>query len=247
MFNEERRLEQCLKSLQFCDQIIVVDLGSNDRSLEIAQQYATEVIHHSHVPVSEWIIPEIVSTARYSWIIRLDPDEVFPSGLVKELQKTLSDSDNIGKVSLPHQYYFLNKELKYTIWGGIRHIARVYNSERGEFIPYVHNPYVLKEGFGERIIDSEGINPIQHYWIDDLNQLLEKHERYISAEGKARFDAGNRFNWLTFVLNTIKALYSSLIRKKGILGGKDGIYLSFFYAWYIARSMLSLREYQKNQ
>jgi glycosyltransferase involved in cell wall biosynthesis len=246
-YNEDRRLEKCLQSIHFCDQIIVIDIGSTDTSIDIARKYTTEIFSHQLVPVSDFIIPEYISKTKFPWIVRLDPDEVFPIGLLGEVLSAIKDADNIGKVSIPHQYYFLGKKLKYTAWGGIKHIPRIFNKEGGDFISYVHNPYVMKPGFREIIVDKEGKNPIQHYWIDTSSQLLEKHRRYIVAEGKAKFDAGLRFSWFLFVIQSIKALFFSLIRKKGILGGFDGIYLSFFYTWYVAKSLLSLKKYQQLQ
>jgi glycosyltransferase involved in cell wall biosynthesis len=54
-FNEDRRLADCLKSISFCDEIIVCDLGSTDRSLAIAAELATKVTHAERVPVNDVI------------------------------------------------------------------------------------------------------------------------------------------------------------------------------------------------
>ena len=63
-YNEANRLRECLKSLSFCDQMLVVDLGSGDNSVEIAQEYGAEVLHHEWVPLVEKVWPIVVPLAR---------------------------------------------------------------------------------------------------------------------------------------------------------------------------------------
>jgi glycosyltransferase involved in cell wall biosynthesis len=244
-FNEDRRLEQCLESLNFCDQIIVVDLGSTDRCVEIARACGAELINHPQVPISELVLPDAVPLSRNPWIIRFDPDEVFSLSLVDEADDLIKARNQAGMISLPHQFFFLGRPLNTTFWGNIQYVPRIFHKDRVNLLPFVHRGITLLNGFTHETIAFNGKNAIQHYWVDRLSQLFEKHQRYIKGEGKARYASGERFKWLGFLREVAKALYISLFRKKGILGGINGIFLSFFYAWYIGRSLFSLRKYQQ--
>ena len=103
-YNEARRLRECLNSLSFCDQLIVVDLGSEDESVEIARECGAEIVHHERVPVVEQVWPDAVPLARYKWVLRADPDEVFPAPLASDLIYTIAEKRLAGMISLPQQY-----------------------------------------------------------------------------------------------------------------------------------------------
>ena len=87
---------------------------------------------------------------------------------------------------------------------------------------------------------------VRHYWADSYRQLFEKHTRYIQREGEARYRSGLRFSWIGMLFDILKHLVKNLFQYKGIVGGFRGTFLSFFYAWYVMQSWLSLRRYQQN-
>ena len=117
MYNEEKRLRDCLSSLAFCDQLLVVDLGSKDSSVRIAKQCGAEVIRHNWVPIVEQIREKALTFARNEWIIFLDPDEVFPAGVEVDLGAMIRRDTILGLIKIPWRFYFKGKPLHYTIWG----------------------------------------------------------------------------------------------------------------------------------
>jgi glycosyltransferase involved in cell wall biosynthesis len=244
-FNEESRLEASLKSLQFCSQLIVVDLGSTDRCVEIARACHAEVISHPWVPIGEMVLPEMIGLSRNDWIYRLDPDEVVPQALADSILEAVRGiGEDVGRISIPTQFYFRGKPLKTSVWGGIRQPPRIFHRDRVIYSDQVHRGQVCKPGFGIHAIEYNGMNALQHYWIDTYQQLWEKHWRYIKLEGKSRFDNGERFSLVYLTRETIKAFYLGFIRKQGWRGGLTGIFLSKFYAWYTFMSIMSLAIYQ---
>lgn len=244
-YNEAQRLCDCLKSLSFCDQLIVIDIGSADASVEIAREYGAKVFTHQWVPVVEQVWPFAVSLARNEWIVRLDPDEVFPNALFHDVVQAIQKDDTLAVVKLPHQYYFRGKPLTTTKWGGIKYIGRIFHKDRVELTSQVHRGMKVKPGYYLATIGETPNNVVQHYWVDSYGQLFEKHWRYIKQEGEARYSAGERFSWVRGIDETVRALAVNLIRRKGIFGGLTGIFLSFFFAWYLGMSQLSLLKYQR--
>lgn len=243
-YNESKRLPTCLRSLSFCNQIVAIDLGSTDNSTQVAQEYGAEVVVHNRVAIVEQILPSILSLARNEWIIRLDPDEVFPLPLIRDVCNKILSLESLAMVSVPYQYYFRGKPLTSTIWGGIRYIPRVFHKDRVILEPYVHSGIRCKEGYVCIHVDKSSCNIVQHYWADSFAQLFEKHQRYIQEEGRARYWQGQRFTWRKLPGTTLYALKYNLIDRGGMRGGLTGIFLSIFYAWYISMSLLSLRRYQ---
>jgi len=247
-YNEARHLRECLNSLAFCEQLLVIDLGSVDESMEIARECGAEVVHHERVPFVEQVWPDAVSLARNSWIVRSDPDEIFPFSLVDDLIDVIAKSQSLAMVSLPHQYYFRGKPLKTTIWGGTKYISnKVFHKDRVQLKPHVHRGIRCRNGYYSERIKGISNNLIQHYWADTFGQLFEKHRRYIKHEGESRYNSGQHFSWYTMIIDICRALGLNLINCRGLRGGFTGIFLSFFYSWYTLMSWLSLRKYERHQ
>lgn len=243
-FNEERRLRECLQSLRLFEDVIVVDIGSSDDSVKIAEEMGFKVLDHPWVPIGEVILPGIMPVMQNDWIIRVDPDEVLPPGLLDDLMR-LEVSESVGIIHVPYQYYFLGKRLDTTIWGGVRPIPRVIHRARVNVTSDVHRALNCKPGYESFTLPSRPGNAILHYWIDSYGQLMEKHERYIAMEGEGRYNHGSRFFWRAFFTSPLKNFLISFIKCSGWRGGWAGWFLSFFIAFYEARALLSLRHYEK--
>lgn len=245
-YNEGKLLDNCLLSLKGNDQLIVVDLGSSDNSMEIARRYTSQVISHGLEPIAEFILPDILDVLENDWFIRADPDEVFPSELLSDIVHSIENNPQAAIIELPFEYYFFGKPLTTTVWGGIRHFPKVMNKQRVTIHKRVHGAFEVKEPYRTVKIPYTGRNAVKHYWITSWKQLTEKHLRYLLLEGKSKFERGERFSWVALVKSMFLALAFNLIKYKGLQGGFTGISLSFFHAWYVGMSWLSLRKYQKN-
>ena len=244
-YNEAKHLKACLQSLRFCEQIMVVDLGSHDGSDGIAREFATDFIPHAHVPVVEEIWVEMFPKLKYDWVLRADPDEVFPSDASATIEKLISaDDGTLGMIYIPYQYYFSNKPLHHTAWGGIRSSSKVINRSRVDLHSRVHRGIMLKPGNTHFTIPYDGKNAVQHFWADSFGHLFSKHNRYLGAEGKSRYEHGMRFTWPDLIHRTFKQWHRSLFKMQGWRDGWTGVFLSFFYGYYEAASLMALRRFQ---
>ena len=73
--NEGHLLKKCIESASFCNEIILIDLNSNDDTPEIGKKMADSVITYSKVPIIEYIHPKVHDNVRNNWVLLLDPDE----------------------------------------------------------------------------------------------------------------------------------------------------------------------------
>ncbi len=246
--NESRRLPACLDSLAFCEQVIVVDLGSRDGCVSIAREHGAEVIAHERVPFAERVWREVLPRARHDWVILLDPDEVMPPGIEQELRAVIEQNASIGVVAIPIQNYFQGRPLRCTIWGlDTNKRPAVFHRERMILPAVVHGPREAAEGYRSVILPRGPGTLIRHYWMDTYAQLFEKHWRYIRHEGEARYHAGARSSWRRMRKETRRALKQNLRDHRGLDGGFTGVFLSFFYAGYVALGWLSLRRYERRR
>lgn len=246
--NEERYLKASLESLSFCDELIVVDLGSTDSSVEIARAAGAQVLTHERVPVVEKVREFAMRKARHDWIVFQDPDEVMPPSLGESLRAVVEAKPEAAVVRAPIQFYFKEKPLNCCVWG-VRNNSKVLlvHRDRINLRPLVHRGYEPLPGYEEVSIPRSGENFIRHYWMSSYGQLFEKHLRYIRNEGESRHNSGQRFSWPSMLVDTMRAVKMNLVDYRGLFGGPTGIFLSFFYGWYVLMGWLSLRSFQKKR
>jgi glycosyltransferase involved in cell wall biosynthesis len=111
-YNDARHLEKCLKSLKFCQENIVLDMGSTDDCVKIAKKNKAKVYHHKRVKIPAKIRKHAASLASNKWLIFIDPDEIFPTNAINEIKKILSTQPNIGIISIQRVNYFLGSPTK---------------------------------------------------------------------------------------------------------------------------------------
>lgn len=244
--NEGHILDNCLKSISFCDEIIVVDLESTDNTKEIADKYATKYIYHKKVPIVEKIHAWIKDKAKYDWILITDPDEICSPTLSQEILNIIpSISNKVGVIHVPIKYYFGKHLLHGTQWGGFQSRAYLVNKNRVYFSEEVHRGRHLKEGYeGLEIKEKDG-NFVHHFWMQNIKQLVSKHQRYLIEEGKSRYNNGYRCTFIKLLKTPFKEFYCSFIQKKGFKDRATGLFLSLFWAWYETKAQFELYKYSK--
>jgi len=247
-YNEERYLHECFNSLKFCEELIVIDLGSTDKSTNIAIQYGAICINHERVLDAELFRQKAIGYARNDWVVFLDPDEILPVGIEVDLRVLINSKSNLASIKVPWQFYFMGKVLRCTHWGKKQEKEIVFHKKRVIFSGHVHQEAELLKGYtSDKICRRSADYYIKHYWVDSYFKLFEKHWRYIKLEGSARYNTDQRFSWRAALKNTEKVLKDNLISDNGLRGGFNGIFLSLFYSWYIFMGWLSLRKYERHQ
>ena len=245
VYNEEKYLDECLKHLLFCDELIVADLGSRDKSLQIAAQYATKIINLPFIDLVEEVHYRVIPLLTNDLILIIDPDEILPDEMIFEIKDFLSKNNNFDEINVPWRFLFKNKFLKGTVWGGNDKRKRIILNRRNvTFLPYVHRGIQYNKE-NPLIVNLASKHFIKHYWSDSYKQLFAKHIRYIKKEGKSRYGNSERYSLSKKVKESLTVLYEGLIKMKGILYGSREIFLCFFYSWYVWQSNNSLRHYEK--
>ena len=247
-YNEDRYLDKCLKSISFCEEIIVVDLGSTDNSLKIARDNSVKIVNHEKVKIVEVIHSKLHELVSNKWVLVMDPDEVLDEELSKEVRRIfineINNSSKIGSLTVPWKFYFKETPLIGTVWGGERYRLLLAHIDRFTFTPKVHVGRSLKKGYLSKQLDYNLNNFIHHYWMSSYQQLFEKHRRYLKLEGEARFDKGQ----ITGVKALVKLPYmkfkESFISKDGYKDGLVGLFLSLFWVWYSFNAEFSLFQVQ---
>lgn len=249
--NEADLLKDCLEMLYFCEEIIVIDLKSEDNTVEIAKENgATKIINDENIPFAEFALKKHINKTKHKWVLITDPDEVAKKDLIDELYTLFNtnlkqDTCKIGVVNAPIFFYFKRKKLRGTTWGGLKYRHYLIHKDRFYFEEKVHAGRILKEGFDNYYIKFNKSNFIKHFWIDNYTQFIEKHKRYIEYEGKTRFENGNRTSISEIIKEPFYQFFFSFFRRRGFKDGFNGLLLSILRSWYFTNSLVRLYVYQR--
>lgn len=244
--NEGNLLEDCLKSIHFCEEIVVIDLESDDNTMKIAKMYANRIFHIPTVEMVEHLFSDYIPILRNDWVMLIDPDERIDSSLEEDIREFfIKVPSDCGKINVPIQYYYKGSALKGTVWGGNK-TGRLLIRKTGCIIGNnVHTAISLKPNFQTYRIKRRINNVDHHFWVQSFSQMIDKHKRYTKKEGKSKYEMGERYTTLKHLKATIIAFFESYWKCKGYKDGFLGLFLSGFYAWYIWASWRSLGLYQK--
>src|SRR5215207_10331034 len=150
-FNEEKNLPYSLRSVRpWADEIIVVDMHSEDSTVEIARKFGAKVFLHERVGYADPARAYAVANATAEWILMLDADEVVPAPLSCHL-KRIADDDRADIVMIPWLNYLLGAPLLHSGWGPEQDKQfRFFKRGMVEFTPKVH--HVSKIVPGARVL-----------------------------------------------------------------------------------------------
>lgn len=221
--NEEVNIRKCLESVRFADEIIVLDSGSTDNTLSIAQEYTKNVFS------TDWLGYGIqkqraLDKATSDWVLNLDADESLSESLQEELKKAMSQ-DLVDAYRMPIQMNFYNKPLKYS--GSPQRHIRLFkrlNARYSEDI--VHEKIILSPD--TRIGKMQ--HPISHHSFKDISHALYKMNKYSSYSAKIRIKSENTRGFATTLMSTYWMFFRCYVLQRGFLDGKAGFLFAVFSA-----------------
>lgn len=180
--NEQAMIEDCLKSVEgFADEIILVDTGSTDKTIEIGKKYGAEVFEEKgqEVNFSAWRNRGLKEAAG-DWVLYLDADERLTPPLRKEIKTVIQKGGPLA-YEIPRQNYYLGRKMRY---GGAwpDYVKRLYPEKglRG-WHKKLHEDPVFEGGFG-RLKE-----PLIHLTHRDLTSMLQKTDQWSRIEAELLF------------------------------------------------------------
>ena len=240
--NEKRHLRRCLEALQWCSELIAVDMESSDGSRTIAEELADRVLNVPQCPIAEPTRVAAAKQARNDWVLLVDPDEEIPESLSHDIRFALADQPEAGAFSLPMWFYFKSKRLTGTVWGTLTFKQRLIHRNRCALLPLCNRITELKPGEFDVRIPHTGNNHMRHYWSDSYLDLLHKHfVRYSHTEAAAMVAQGRRFGFRMALITPLIELKKTLKDFDGWRIGLPGWALSGIYFGYtLASNWLTL-------
>jgi glycosyltransferase involved in cell wall biosynthesis len=224
--NEERRIGRCLASLAWIDELVVVDGGSTDRTVPIAESLGATV-HANRWPGYAAQKTFALTRATGEWIVSLDADEELEPSLAQEIQAALATSgQDVDGFVMPRKTRYLGRWIKHGEWYPDDKL-RVFRRARAACTnDDVHERFTVSG----RTIRLSG--HILHYSHDDVGHHIRKVERYASLVAASRHRAGARFSLGRLLSEPLRRALHAYVWRRGFLDGTQGLIISTVTALY---------------
>lgn len=235
--NVENLIADCLDSLSFCEEIIVIDSMSEDRTKEVSERMGAKVFEHDFQDFSQ-ARNFGLKHASGEWVICVDSDERVTKELASEIKsQTLSGNFSAFRVKRKN-FYFGNYE-----WPYIEHLERVFKKDKLEGwygklheSPKVRGDIGLLEGY------------LLHYTHRDLTSMLDKTIEWSGIEAELRFKSGHpKMSWWRFPRVMCTSFLDSYIRQGGWRVGVVGLIESMYQSFSIFITYARLWEMQQEK
>jgi glycosyltransferase involved in cell wall biosynthesis len=216
VFNEERNVEEALKSISWADEIVVVDSGSTDGTLAICRKYTDRIFHRDWTGYADQK-NFAVKNVRNDWVFSLDADERPSPELCSEIQALARQGFSKAGFRIPRVAFFLGRWIRHGDWHPDCQL-RLFNRKHGRWEGgRVHESVKLDEKPG--LLKGE----IYHYTYRSLSDYLRRLEIYSTLAALDYQQQGKTISPLGLLGNPIAAFIRSYLIKRGFLDGTPGL------------------------
>lgn len=231
-FNSERTLADVLRSLNWCEEILIVDSGSTDRTLLIAEAHGARVIERKFNGFGEQKNSG-VEAAKFDWVFVVDSDEVVSEQLREEIQNRFNvGHQQVSGYWIPIQLVFLGKKLRFS--GSIKNVLRLFNRQQGRYNQALVHEMLEFTGRARNLHSS-----LLHYSYLTLEDYFTKFNRYTTFGAEELIRSGKIPSslkiWISFPAHFLKMYWFKL----GFLDGYHG------YLWCTFSSISPIVKYAK--
>ncbi len=218
--NEEENMRACLQSITFARQIVVLDSGSTDATLQIAAEFGCDIYKEAWLgfgPQKQLAIDK----CREQWVLVLDADERIPEETAIIIKDVVTNPDIAeAGFSFPRKNYFQERWIKHAGWWPDR-IIRLFRKESGRMTEAAVHEAVKVDGL---VGDLD--TPIEHFTESRLSKILQKIDRYSTLGAEEAFKEGKRSSTGAAFLRAFFTFFQDYFLRGGVLDGMPGLTLA---------------------
>lgn len=237
--DEEARLPDALASVAFCDERLVVDSGSTDRTCALGEAAGARVI--VNVPWPGFVAQRTLATgaARHDWVLALDADETVSPALRDEIQALRASGFTAAGYRMPRVAFYLGTWVRATDWYPDLQL-RLFDRRRGRWQGALVHESVSVDGPVARLKGE-----ILHHPYRDVDDHRATIDRYTTLWAQQAHAAGRRTGALEIAGASAWAFVRNYLLRGGFLLGRAGLTISTLNAGYTRTKLRKLQELQK--
>ena len=224
-FNEERNIARVIESLRCCEEILVLDSGSNDRTVEIATKLGARVIEASwHGYAAQKNIA--AQLAAHDWILSLDADESLSEALEAEIWQIKKAGPKFNGYTMPRMAQYLGRWILHCGWYPDRKV-RLFDRRKAKWVgQFVHESVRVDGPVGH--LKSN----LLHFTCDSLSQHLRTMDRYTTLAAEEIVARSQSVTFSRLLLDPPWIFFRTFILKLGFLDGVEGLAIAYMAALY---------------
>lgn len=228
-FNEEANIRRTLESVAWADEIVVVDSGSTDRTIDTCREF-TNKVYHQEWPGYAKQKNHAIDQTHGDWVLSLDADEPIEPALAEEIRRIMASSDAVDGYRIPRKTFFLGKWVRHGGWYPDYNL-RLFRRGKGRFEERLVHEAVKVNGRVGRTRHA-----ILHYAYPDLASYMSSINKYSSlavAVMAKQGTIGSKTGLVNIVLRPIMTFVLKYFLRLGFLDGKHGLVLNLFHSYYV--------------
>jgi glycosyltransferase involved in cell wall biosynthesis len=224
-FNEERNLPRAIESLRCCDEIVVVDSGSTDRTVEIAERYGARVLEanwRGYAGQKNYASDQ----ARHDWVLSLDADEALSEDLEGEIWALKKNGSVYDAYTVPRLAQYLGKWILHSGWYPDRKV-RLFDRRKARWVgDYVHES-VISDG---RVGELQG--NLLHYTCQSLSEHMRTMNGYTTLAAEELVARGRKVSYGDLLLNPPWTFFRTYVLQRGFQDGVEGLAIAYMASLY---------------
>ena len=234
--DEESKIQAALASVAFCDETLVVDSGSVDRTQDLAEAAGARVIVHSPWPGFVAQRNFAVDAARHDWILALDADERVTPALREEIEAERRKGFRCAGYRIPRVALYLGRWIRATDWYPDPQV-RLFDRRHGRWEGSLVHESVRVRGRLCRLRSD-----MEHHPYTDVSSHMHKIDRYTTLWARQAFEAGRRTGQAEMAFSALWAFARNYVLKRGMALGRAGLTVSAMNSYYTYTKLAKLDE-----
>ncbi|HET8549277.1 MAG TPA: glycosyltransferase family 2 protein [Bryobacteraceae bacterium] len=223
--NEERNIARAMESLRCCDEIVVIDSGSIDRTGDIAAKLGARVLE-SPWPGYARQKNLAAERASHDWILSIDADEALSEALEGEIWRIKKNGPQYDAYTMPRLAQYLGRWILHSGWYPDRKV-RLYDRRRARWVgEFVHEAVQVDGRIGHLQSD------LLHFTCSSLSEHLKTMDRYTTLAAEQLVAQGTRIGWSKLLFDPAFTFCRSFVFRRGYLDGAEGLTIAYMAALY---------------
>lgn len=224
-FNEERNIARVVESLRCCDEIVVVDSGSTDRTVELAAKLGAHVVETSwrgYAGQKNYASER----CQHDWILSLDADEALSEALEGEIWQIKKNGPEFSAYTMPRMAQYLGRWILHSGWYPDRKV-RLFDRRHAKWVgDFVHESVVAEGPIGH--LKSS----ILHFTCSSLSEHLKTMDRYTTLAAEQIIEQKKTVGWRHLAIDPPWTFFKTYVLQRGFLDGVEGLAIANMAALY---------------
>lgn len=242
--NEEKNIRRCLESIKWCDEIVIIDSGSKDRTLEICREYTSKILHKDWAGYVEQKAFGL-SQCSSEWALNIDADEeVSPElqvAIKSALQSNEANDKKIDGFQISRVVFYMGRWWRRGGWYP-EYRLRLCRKSKTSWGGNDPHEKAIVDGTTKKISGE-----LRHYTYSDISDQVNRLNRYSTTIAHNMFKGGERSNLLKIIFNPLSRFIKFYFLKKGFLEGFPGLVVAYIEAYYAFLKYAKLWELQREK